>query len=343
MENNEKKGSSVIGFVVIAVIILGIIALIMSGNEKDTTKVAGEISKKPNTWYYNQLDNGYKKYGKYIYEKLYQNKEELKSGHTTIYLDDYFSSILEDNYDEGQKHLETSIFMAKNAMEWDNPDIFYVDYNKMEGNLIKSDKYRVTLSSKENENYYIDGITSKEQVTKMEQEIKDATSQIMSELKSLNNDYDKIKRVHDYLIETIEYADGENAHNIYGALVNKKCVCEGYAKAFQYFMNELNIESVYVTGKTTGALWSLVGSNHAWNYVKLNGNWYGIDATWDDADNKQNEYFLRGKERMDKDHTTANTLGDLIMYTGIKSFNTKVNREESITYPTLSITDYQNR
>ena len=331
MENNKKKGSSVIGFLAIAFIILGIIAFIMSGSEKDTTKVAGEISKKPNTWYYNQLDNGYKKYGKYI-----------RSGHATIYLDDYFSSILEDNYDEGQKHLETSIFMAKNAMEWDNPDIFYVDYNKMEGNLIKSDKYRVTLNSKENENYYIDGITSKEQVTKMEQEIKNATSQIMSELKSLNNDYDKIKRVHDYLIETIEYKDGENAHNIYGALVNKKCVCEGYAKAFQYFMNELNIESVYVTGNTNGAIWSF-DKNHAWNYVNLDGKWYAVDTTWNDAENKQNEYFLRGKERIEKDHTTANTLGDLIMYTGIKSLNTKVNKEESITYPTLSETDYQNR
>ena len=46
---------------------------------------------------------------------------------------------------------------------------------------------------------------------------------------------------------------------------------------------------------------------------------------------------------MDKDNTTANTLGDLIMYTEIKNFNTKVNKEESITYPTLGATDYQNR
>lgn len=108
-------------------------------------------------------------------------------------------------------------------------------------------------------------------------------------------------------------------------------------------MNELNIESVYVTGKANGAVWSLAGSNHAWNYVKVNGSWYAVDTTWDDVENRQSEYFLRGKERMDKDHTVAEKIGDLITITGIKSFNTKINREESMTYPTLSATDYQNR
>jgi len=95
--------------------------------------------------------------------------------------------------------------------------------------------------------------------------------------------YENIKLAHDYLIESIEYdqtTSQENIYDLYGALINKKSVCEGYAKAFKYLMDSLNIPCTIVVGMATNSEGNT--ENHAWNYVQLNGNWYAIDCTWDD-------------------------------------------------------------
>lgn len=60
-----------------------------------------------------------------------------------------------------------------------------------------------------------------------------------------------MRYIHDYLIDTIEYeqtVSENNIYNIYGALVLKTCVCEGYAKALQYLLNEAELENIIVTG-----------------------------------------------------------------------------------------------
>ncbi len=340
---NKKQGGSVIGIMFIIFAILGIFAFIATKNdEKRTEEISKEISSLNNRYYYNQLDNGYKKYGKQVYNKLYENKESLKRGNYEILLGEIFSDELEKDYDEGEKYSITSIFAAKIAFKYENPEMFYVDFDKMGNKCIKSDKYRVILSCEEGENYYINGVSSKEDVEKMEQEIKSATSQIMDELKNLSSDYDKIKRVHDYLIETIEYTETENAHNIYGALVEKKCVCEGYALAFQYFMNELDINSMIVGGDVKygdGTIW-LLGDKHAWNYIKLDGNWYAVDTTWDDVENMEYKYFLKGQTSMDIDHTVNQTMREFLRFC-FENFQYKVVEDEEFIYPMLSTTDYQ--
>jgi hypothetical protein len=61
--------------------------------------------------------------------------------------------------------------------------------------------------------------------------------------------------------------------------VEKKAVCAGYAKAFQYITNRLGIECEYVRGRCKSGEW------HAWNIIKLEGDYYYVDATWDDHTN----------------------------------------------------------
>lgn len=340
---SKKHGESIVGIVLIILVVLGILSFISTKNdEKKSAEASEKISSLTNRDYYNQLDNGYKKYGKQVYDKLYENKESLKRGNYEILLGEIFSDELEKNYDEGEKYIDTSTFAAKIAFKYENPELFYVDFNKIGKKCIKSDKYRVILYCEEGENYYINSVSSKEDVEKMEQDIKSATSQIMNDLKNLSSDYDKIKRVHDYLIETIEYTKTENAYNIYGALVEKKCVCEGYALAFQYFMNELDINSIIVCGDVKygdGTLW-LLGDKHAWNYVKVDGNWYAVDTTWDDVENREYKYFLKGQTSMDIDHTVDRTMGDFLKFS-FENFQSKVVEDEDIIYPTLSTTDYQ--
>ena len=70
----------------------------------------------------------------------------------------------------------------------------------------------------------------------------------------------------------------DDLRSIYGVFVNKKAVCAGYAKAMQYLLNRCGIECAYIMSQT-----------HAWNLVKLEGDYYHLDATWGDGSNTQKD------------------------------------------------------
>lgn len=95
------------------------------------------------------------------------------------------------------------------------------------------------------------------------------------------NTVQKLKAAHDFVIETAEYVSRDNGndypHNqdIVGALINRKCVCNGFASAFKYLCDRLgDLEVIMVSGETT--------EPHAWNMAKVDGEFYHIDVTWDD-------------------------------------------------------------
>ncbi|MDD6992214.1 MAG: transglutaminase domain-containing protein [Oscillospiraceae bacterium] len=115
---------------------------------------------------------------------------------------------------------------------------------------------------------------SVDEVNDMLRETEQAAMDIISQLDEDMSDYEKLKFFHDYLVLNVESAvEGEYVDSVYGALVNKKALCEGYAKAFSYLCNLSGIENMIVTGYT--------GVDHMWNMVKLNGSWYHIDIGWD--------------------------------------------------------------
>ena len=113
--------------------------------------------------------------------------------------------------------------------------------------------------------------------------------------------YDKVKAVHDYIIKNAAYIarinndcgltlpsytpKNNSSHSPYAIVSEKLGVCQAYAGLFQKFMDKLNIESYYVTGRVKnkeGGAGELIGSGHAWNKVKIDGKYYNIDLTWDD-------------------------------------------------------------
>lgn len=93
---------------------------------------------------------------------------------------------------------------------------------------------------------------------------------------------------HNYLADSITYTMNEKANNLersylqsaYGALINKKCVCQGYAEAFKRLMDYAKIPCDIVCGQIKG-----MEDYHAWNIIMLNNGLdnYHIDTTWDSA------------------------------------------------------------
>jgi hypothetical protein len=100
--------------------------------------------------------------------------------------------------------------------------------------------------------------------------------------------YERIKAAHDYLTKNAEYIEAtiEESHTAYGAMITGKSVCEGYSEAFQQLMYAMCIPCYIVTN-----------ANHAWNVVYMEGKWYHVDVTNDDANNVEC-YFLLGKDIM---------------------------------------------
>lgn len=106
-----------------------------------------------------------------------------------------------------------------------------------------------------------------------------------------SDNFDKLLYIHDYLAENCKYVESgiDYLETAYGCLVDKNANCEGYAKAFKYLCDGAEIPCVVTVGR------SFDGSNHAWNQVKIDENWYNVDVTWDDCDDefeKVHLYFL---------------------------------------------------
>lgn len=260
-------------------------------------------------YFYNQLSSD----SQIIYKAFEANMENMKEGNYKIDIENSFSSIL--NKDNGQEELGKIYQSAFEAFNYDNPKVFYLNPNKMYLNIETTTiggrkKYNVFVNSGDQSSYFTDEFSSKSQVDNAVSQIEQIKNQIVSN--KTGNTYQDIKMVHDYLIDNIEYDTSisrPHIYTIYGALINKSCVCEGYARVFKYIMDELDIPCVIVMGEGTNSQGQT--ENHAWNYVQLNGKWYAIDTTWDDpvvkgggrvSNEARYKYFLKGSISFNQDH-----------------------------------------
>lgn len=96
------------------------------------------------------------------------------------------------------------------------------------------------------------------------------------------DDYTKELYLHDRLITSCNYNLSEDLEEstAYGALVNNKASCEGYSRAMLLLLERVGFDCYIVTGVATNSAGETQG--HAWNHVLVDGEWYQLDATWDD-------------------------------------------------------------
>ncbi len=271
-----------------------------------------------NSFFYNQLNNNQK----LIYDGLMQNKQYLKQGDYIINFKDIFTETL--SKENGADILGDDYQTAIEAFTHDNVDIFYLDVNKMFLNIETSTKffkttYNVYISAAKDSNYLSNEFQSTEKIENAIIMIENEKNNILNNLKG--TDYQNILYLHDYLVNNIEYDSSykqTGSYTIYGALVEKKCVCEGYAKTFKYLSNCAGYNCELIQGTATNN--SGQTENHAWNCIKLNDVWYGIDVTWDDPiiiggngrtnNDIQYRYFLKGTKTINRDHNIEYQFSD---------------------------------
>ena len=262
-----------------------------------------------NKYYYNQLDNT----AKLIYDTIESNLSNMTSGNYEIKLSSPIADVLYEDY--GENKLDTSFQSAWDALMLDRVDTFFIDVTKVNLKMRKTTygkkvTYALSIAPADSNGYLANGLESKEKVDNILNEIKETRDNIVKRLNGI--DYNKIMHAHDWIINNLQYEQNitnNNVYNLYGALIEKSAVCEGYAEALKYILDEVNIPCVLVSGTATNSEGKT--ERHEWNYVQLYGKWYAIDSTWDDpvvkgtgyvSDSIKHRYFLVGSNEMNKNH-----------------------------------------
>ncbi|MBR1771535.1 MAG: hypothetical protein IJ747_05855 [Lachnospiraceae bacterium] len=121
-------------------------------------------------------------------------------------------------------------------------------------------------------------------LSKSKQEFENAAESILSGARNVSGTKEREKYVHDQLVQKASYSlSAAMNQSAYSALVSGDTVCAGYARAFQYLLQQLQIPCYYCTGYS--------GEDHAWNIVKLDDGYYNVDVTWDDTDPSTYDYY----------------------------------------------------
>jgi transglutaminase-like putative cysteine protease len=122
--------------------------------------------------------------------------------------------------------------------------------------------------------------------------------------------YEKALAAHDWLVANLTYdpsVDQTGIENgVYGALINRKTMCQGYAEALQLILlsaTDVPVQMQIGDGNNGDGRWM----GHAWNLVFMDDRWYQVDTTFDDpVGNPEGKvshfYFGQNDAVMQSDH-----------------------------------------
>lgn len=107
--------------------------------------------------------------------------------------------------------------------------------------------------------------------------------------------------LHDYICENFAYDDSLKNDNLYDFLLSGKGTCQAYTLLYTALLRESGIDVCFVASDTIA---------HIWNLVRIDGEWYHVDVTWDDsAEGYGHRHFLlsdrQAVERGHKDWYSA--------------------------------------
>ncbi len=203
-----------------------------------------------------------------LYRQIYANATELKTSFAPV--------------------IPVTVAPLKNVFEAvynDHPELFWLETGYSCKYLTDGSCVEITLK--------YNGTAG--QLEEARQDFESRAGAILSEARNFGSDAEKEKFIHDKLMEAVEYSVGAPMNqSAYSALVDGQSVCAGYARAFQYLMQQLRIPCYYCTG--------YAGEDHAWNIVSLDGGYRNVDVTWDDTDTPTYDYFNKTDRELNQTH-----------------------------------------
>jgi hypothetical protein len=165
--------------------------------------------------------------------------------------------------------VEEDIEIAFKCVVQDHPELFYVN-----GYYYSIYKYKDEIDSITFRGQY----TIEENAIIESQEYIDTyVDQFMENITANMSTYDKVKMAYEIVILNTKYnTSAQDNQDIRSVFLYRESVCQGYAEAFQYLLQSMDIPCMVVTGYAGG-------EPHAWALVQIDGEYYYTDPTWGDA------------------------------------------------------------
>lgn len=143
----------------------------------------------------------------------------------------------------------------------------------------------------------LDYLYEREDAEQKRAELDFAASTIVGEIPDGATDFDKVVYFHDKIVKSCEFStEMDHVNSAYGVLVTGYGQCEGYAAALALLCSKAGIPNYIACGTNAE------GATHAWNKIRLDGEWYNADCTWDDPIiERKNPDFVRHDYLLVKD------------------------------------------
>lgn len=228
---------------------------------------------------------------------------------------------LAESYAGGSDTLLRSFGAAVDSFRYDHTEYFYVDWDMLSVNVgRKDDKYVVNIGTGRTDSYLRDKTADiSSQITAYNTALDTMVNAVKAELPENATIKAKAKAANEAVCGAVKYSFCDNPdgtasteskyiRTAYGALVNGKAVCEGYARLYKAVLNELGVNCELVSGYFIDGE---AFEPHMWNYVQdEEGNWYAVDVTMNDGHRLQmggiettyDKYFWQTDEVFSVDH-----------------------------------------
>lgn len=131
---------------------------------------------------------------------------------------------------------------------------------------------------------------TEEETADYNMQLKTKSDEILAGIPAEASDFDKVKYVYDYIIDSTQYVTGaQNNQNLLSVMITNESVCAGYARTMQYLLNQMNIPVSYITGEIVDSPENIFNKRHGWNLVKMDNEYYYVDATYGDQLNGRDD------------------------------------------------------
>ena len=237
-------------------------------------------------WFYRNLDSGLKP----IYDAFRQAAEDPFGAEAVPIL---------SGSGEPESYSVSQINTVYQGFLYDHPEMFW---------LTGTYDYHVTQTAGDEERAdavaVISFARSSEELEAMKAEFADAAGKFLSDIPEKAEDEEKAALIYRHLVEGAEYTEEAlydpsfaAQHTAYGAISERRAVCDGFALAYKYLLNRKGIRCLVIPGTS-------FEEPHTWNTAFWSGTWHESDPTWEVCSDVSGSliYFDLTTREMNRDH-----------------------------------------